>query len=439
MKLQRLRALLFHALLLALVGLLGVIATRHPWEVDLSRDGRNTPHPATAKLLQQLDGPVTITAYAPEHPVLRAGIGDLVERLRRSGAPIELGFVDPVREPEAARAAGVRRSGTLVVDYGGGSERVDTPSEAGIADALARLSRRGSPWIVVLTGHGERALTGTAPGDLGQFGQLLEQRGYRVLPLALADTPQLPDNAALVILAAPQSDLTPTALARLEIWLDDGGPLLWLAEGEVRPALLAARLGLQPLPGTVVDAAAAEQDLDTPGVAVSARHPAHPVTQALDGPVLLPGALAWQLRESPGWQATPLLLSSPRSWNETGELTGVLRRTAEAGERRGPLPLGVALTRTAPAGEQRLAVLGDADLFSTAALGLGANRSFGLALVHWLTGERRLLGVPPRQARDLRLDWSAKAAALAVALLLLALPAVLLGIGLWVRWRRRRG
>jgi hypothetical protein len=333
----------------------------------------------------------------------------------------------------------VSRAGALVVSYGQRSERVDQPSEAGIADALARLARRGNPWVVALGGHGERPLQGDAPAALGQFGALLEQRGYRVLSLSLTDTPQLPENAALVVLAAPTAELGPSALQGLESWLDHGGPLLWLSDGAARPAALAARLGLQALPGTVVDAAAAEQGFDTPAVAVAARHPDHPATAGLEAPVLLPGALAWQLQEQEGWRATALLQSSPRSWNETEQLRGELRRDPAAGEERGPLTLGVALTRQTAGGEQRIAVLGDADLFSNAALGLGANRAFALALTHWLTGEQRLLGVPPREAPDLRVDWSTTTAAVVALGLLIVLPALLLGTGLWIRHRRRRG
>lgn len=431
----QLRNLLFYGLTAALLVLVSMLAERSAWEIDFAQYGGNRPAAATIALLDNLEHTVSITAYLAEHPVQRKQISDLVARLRGHGAAIELNFVDPAREPDKTRDAGVRKAGTLRITYAGRSEKVEIASEVRIADALLRLSRQGAPWIIVLTGHGERRFTGAAPSDLGLFGALLERRGYRLLDLSLADTPQLPDNAALVILAAPATDLTPAELDGLDGWLAAGGSLLWLAE-TARPQLLAQRFGIKQLPGTIVDAMAANLGFDTPEVAVAARHPNHPVTARLDAPVVVPHARGWLVEENDQWRAETLLRSSPQSWNETGPLTGRIKREAERGEQAGPIALGVALTRTGPNGPQRVAVLGDADLFSDAVLGQQANRAFGLALVHWLTAESQLLEVLPNQALDVRLQWSARTATLVVAILMIFVPGLLVGLGLGIRYRR---
>ena len=433
----RLRNALLYVLTGTLLILGGIWAERVAIEVDLSKYGVNYPAPATAALLQNLDQPVSITAFLPDHPVPRRQIGDLVERLGRTGAKIDLSFVDPAREPGRTRAAGVRKAGSLQISYAGRSERVEYADEAHFAEALLRLSRQGAPWIVTLTGHGERQFSGAAPSDLGRFGALIEQRGYRLLALSLTDTPQLPENAALVVLAAPTTDLTAAELDALDAWLEAGGNLLWLTE-DARPHRLSAQLGLAPLPGIVVDAMAANLGYETPAVAVSARHPSHPVTAGLDAPVVVPQARGWLIQPRDDWRSDTLLRSSPQSWNETGALSGRIKRDTEHDERAGPIALAVALSRTSPKGPQRIAVIGDADLLSDAFLGQHANRDFGTALIHWLTAESKLVGVPPDRTPDGRLGWSAPTAAALMAIQVIGLPLLLVLFGLRIRHVRRK-
>jgi hypothetical protein len=435
---ERTRALLFHVLLGLCVALLAALATRLAWEADWSQHGRNRVQAATAALLQQLDAPLELTAYAPDQAVFRAGIEALVERLRRAGGRVALAFVDPVREPERARAAGVRRPGELVLRYAGREEHLPRADEATLASALARLVRTGSPWLVALRGHGERDLLGSADTDLGQFGRLLETQGFRLVALSLTETPQIPDNTAALIVAAPDQDLNAAEQRRLADWLEHGGALLWLAERPL-PEALAQRLGLATLPGRVVDAAAADAGLDDPTVAVSARHPAHPSLGTVEAPLLFPGALAWEETAQEDWRTWQLAASSPRSWNETGTVRGRVAREAAAGERAGPLPLALAFTRAHATGEQRVAVVGDVDWLSDAWLGRGANRQFGVGLVRWLTAQHGLLEAPLAEPPDQRIAWSPALGGAAAVLWLLLAPLGLALTGLWVRAHRRRG
>jgi len=423
---------LFVALVLLVTGLALALARHLDREWDWSDSGRNRLHAATLEVLQALEGPVEIEVFLEDYPVQRAALRDLLERYRRAYSALDYRFTDPAREPQRARELGIARTPTLLLRHGGREERLEQVDEAALSSALARLGRRGSGWIGAVTGHGEAKLHGRANFDLGDFGRLLEQQGYRVVDLDLAASQQLPGNLDLLVLAAPATALAPAETARILHYLERSGNLLWLADGE-RPEGLARTLELAFLPGTVVDAAAAELGIDTPTVAVARPAGEHPVTGRLEGPVLLPRARALEHQES-GWKSRVLLQSSPRSWNETGSLKGVIRRDGAAGERRGPLPLALALERRG----QRAAVIGDADFLSNAFLGNGANRPFGLALVRWLTRNDRLVQIPPRQAPDRRLRWKASTLAATAGLFLAGLPLLLAATGLAVAWRRRR-
>ena len=263
-------------------------------------------------------------------------------------------FVDPELHPDQARAAGVELAGELVLEYRDRRESLRTLSEGHISNALQRLIGRPERWIGTLTGHGERSLSGKANHDLGDFGTALEQRGYRIQPLDLAETAAIPDNLGLLVLAGPRVDLLPGEVQRLRNYLAAGGNLLWLLDPDGLFGLeaLAGDLGIEPLPGHIVDANVRELGVDDPSVALVSRYPDHAATRGFELMSLFPMAAALESTSTGAWRATPLLSTLPRSWNETGPIQGQVRRDEEQGERAGPLALGIALERqfTHPSG-----------------------------------------------------------------------------------------
>ena len=430
---SRWRQTLVPGLILILAALALTAAQRHDLRRDLTADQRNQLAPRTRTLLAALPGPVEAELFMEDYPVQRAALRRLLDKFAGASPRFRWHFTDPARRPERTRRLGIDRTPTLILRRGKREIRLTRIDETALADALERLAGKARAWIGALGGHGEASLTGRANFDLGDFGRLLEQRGYRIINLDLAGGGQLPENLDLLVVAAPRSDLAPGELALLQNHLAHGGRLLWLAEKPL-PEALRRQLGIEFLPGVVVDAAAATLGIDTPTVAVARPAGDHPLTRHLDGPVLMPGARALEAALDGPWLATPLLRSSPRSWNETGALTGVIQRDPGKGEKQGPLTLAWLLER----GQARVVVSGDADFLSNAFLGNGANQTLGLALIRWLSGQERLAAVPPARPADQQLRWPATTRALIAAFYLVALPLGLALTGLVRSWWRRR-
>jgi ABC-type uncharacterized transport system involved in gliding motility auxiliary subunit len=439
----RLEEALFHLLLFTAAGLLAWLSLRQVWHWDWTAAQRNSLAPQSLALVQRLEAPLRLTCFAPDQGPLRRRILPLLERYQRARPEqIEILWVDPELHPDQARGAGVELTGELLLDYQGRRERLRNLSENQISNALLRLLGRPERWIGALRGHGERALDGRANHDLGLFGQELHSQGYRFQPLDLAALASFPDNLGLLLIAGPQAPLLPGEVSRLRTYVQGGGPLLWLLEPDGLRGLdeLARDLGVRVLPGQVLDANVKELGIDDPGIALVSRYPDHPAVRELKLLSLYPKAAALETLPGTPWQASTLLTTLERTWNETGPIQGTLRREPELGEQAGPLTLGLALTRQASAGpEQRALLVGDGDFLSNSFLANAGNRELGLWLVRWVMGEDRLLDIPPREATDRQLALGQTPALVLGLASLVVAPLALLLTGLLIRHRRRRG
>lgn len=437
----RLNELLFHLLMAVLLVLLAWLSGHYHLQWDWTRHGSNSLNPISIGILERTPGPLKVTAYAPENPTLRDRIRRFVARYQYIKPDIILDFTDPLRQPDDARRQGISLSGEIVLKYGEREERLQQLDEERFSNAILRLAHTRTHWVASLGGHGERDLLGKANHDLGDFGTALKQKGYQVVGLDLATTPNPPDNTALLVIASPLRPFLDGEIQRLRGYLDRGGNLLLLSDPQspVGESLMRELSGIEQLPGTIVDANVHELGIDNPAVALVPAYPDHPATRDFKLLTLFPQAAA--LAPPPAdtdWQATPLLRTLERSWNETGSLSGEIERNPLAGEEPGPLVIGYALTRQRPAGEQRVLIIGDGDFLANSYLRNAGNLDLGLALVRWLTGDDRMIGIPAAETDDRELRLSKPAIAVIGLGSLIALPLLLLFSGLLMAWRRNR-
>lgn len=437
--LRRLNALLFYLLFAAVIGLLGWLSIRYEVQWDWTAGGRNSLSEASQDLLRRLRGPVKIQAFAQDSAVLREPIRELVGRYQRHYAAMELSFVNPDLEPELTRTLGISQSGQLWLEYQGRNETLGLASEEAISNALQRLALAGERWVGFVTGHGERAADGQANHDLGQFGKELERKGYRVRPINLTETPELPKNLSLLAIAGPRVDYLPGEAEILRNHLRQGGRLLWLLDPGPLHGLegLAQDLGLRLLPGTIVDVNAYDLGIKDPAMALITQYPDHPAVRGINQITLFPHAAALEQDPVEGWQPLPLLNTLERTWNETGPIEGEIRPDSAAGERAGPLAIGQLAERDLKGSKQKALVIGDGDFLANAYLGNGGNLDLGINLVRWLAGDDNLLDIPAKTAPDLRLELSEYTGLLIGLVFLLILPLGLFGTGLLIWWRRR--
>ncbi|MGH8146856.1 MAG: GldG family protein [Rhodanobacteraceae bacterium] len=433
---------LFALLCVVIAVCVAALSARFGFTTDWSAGARATITPESQALLTQLKGPLEVVAYARPGRV-RTKTGLLITRYRRFKPDLKLTFVDPDLDPVATQDAGITTNGEIVLRWHGHQQDVTQLDQQDFSDALARLARGGTRLIAFVTGAGERDANGSNAADLGEFVNALSARGVLALPLNLADAAEVPRNANLVVLASPQAELLPTSVQKLEDYLASGGNLLWLTEpgaDNLGLASLAQALGIKRLPGMLFDADGARD----PRMLVATHYPAQAITDGFNINTLFPRAEALAALSGAPWKTQPILESGTRSWNQTAPLdpAQAVPTTFDPGTGglKGPLTFGYALSRLSPSpdkNQQRVVVIGDGDFLSNAYVADAGNLALGERVVDWLLGDDALASVP-RIAPDTLLKPNRVQLGVLTFGYLIALPIILILIGFWIGWRRRR-
>jgi ABC-type uncharacterized transport system involved in gliding motility auxiliary subunit len=431
---------LFLVLLVALTALLAYVSREYRVEHDLTSARRNTLSTATLDVLSKLDGPVSVTGYALERNSrgdnIHQEIREFIRPYQRAKRDLTLSLVDPREQPKAAADAGVRAPIELVVEYKRRTVRLTDFNEQTFANALMRLARGAERLVLWLDGHGERKMNGAANHDLGEFGRQLESKGFRVSSVNLVLAQEMPANAALLVIAAPQVDVLPAEVEKIRRYVANGGNLLWLIDPEPLHGLapIAETLGLVLTPGMVVDPQAARLNAPTTH-ALAAVYGRHAITEGFSLVTVFPRVRQIGTIESDEWRIKPLVEVAPRGCVKTGKLEGACDPKRDI---PGPIVVATALERTVGDRQQRVVVTGSGSFLSNTFVGIGGNRDLGVNLVNWLSGDDNLITLQPRSAGDDRIDIDQTVLYLIAFSFLMVIPLAFMITGVVIWWRRRR-
>lgn len=432
----------FVILFIAAMILLAVLAKQYNWQKDLTSAKRNSVSQASIDILNQLKGPVTITAYAtpydPQAGDIRKMIGDFMLPYQRKKSDLTLEFIDPTEQPKAAEADNVRMNGEMVVRYNGRNEHLTEITEQAFVNLLTRLARGSTRQIMSLEGHGERRIDGSSNLDISEFNRQLSNRGFKTAPLNLAIAQDIPSNINLLVLTHPKTDLLKGEVDKLITYIDQGGNLLWLIDQEPLHGLqpLVEKLGLILSPGIVIDPAA--QQLKAPiSWSLGASYGQHPITQEFKNITTFPLARLIDINIKPGWSSQRLIEVAPQGWIETSKIDKKVTFDKST-DTPGPINIALALSRPVKGKNQRIVIMGTGYFLANAYLGYGANLDLGLSTVSWLTGDENLITIQPKANIDSSLILNQSMVYAIAFTFLVALPILFLGIAGFLWWYRRR-
>ncbi|MCI0554214.1 MAG: GldG family protein, partial [Anaerolineae bacterium] len=169
-----------------------------PW--DLTENQANTLAPEMIAALEAVPQKVTATAFFTQNRSTESADQLLGNMKASSNGKFEYEFVDPNRDPQRARLAGITGDGKVLLQMGERSEIAASATESEILKALIRLINPEERVVYFLTGHGERdpERTNEDNTSLTRAGTTLKSKNYNVASLSLLAENSVPEDADLV-------------------------------------------------------------------------------------------------------------------------------------------------------------------------------------------------------------------------------------------------
>jgi ABC-type uncharacterized transport system involved in gliding motility auxiliary subunit len=436
--------------LIAILVLVNMLSVRFNQRLDLTESREFTLSPQTVKVLSELRTPVTITAFYQDGQG-KEQIDDVLKQFSRGSTNLTYEFVDPVLKPGLAKQYGVQFGGTTIVEANGKRQTVMGSSEGDLISGVIKVVRSDPKKVYFLAGHGELGPDTSDQAGLSSAKAALTAENYKVETLTLMSTGKVPDDAAVVIAAAPQSPMQPQELQALLAYLDGGGKALLLAEPQRLVGLpeLAERFGVEIGKGIIIEPAQNLQGDPLTPIVGGPGYLYSDITRNMPADTVFP--LATMVRARQGapnqrYTVTPLIQTTDRAWMET-DLANPRPSFDPNADVRGPVSMGVSVTSNpdpgaaadAPRKATRLVVIGDVDFATNNVITLGGDRDFFVNSVNWLAEEESLIGVRAKDPTSRRLALSGAQTNMVAIGSILVMPVLVLGVGAFVLWGRGRG
>ena len=459
--------------LVAIVSIVNFLTFRATLRSDVTASRQFSLSQQTLSVLENLDQPVRATAFfvpgLPDQIATRQRADDLMfEYQNRSGGSFSYRFVDPEADPSIARELQVTDYPTILFEATDTGVAFDFPvpplAEQDLTTALLIVTGTERKLIYFLDGHGEKDSTEveTEGEAYGLAAQGLLRDSYGIQAVNLSRRGGVPDDAAVLVIAGPKTDLTFAEHQMLLEWLRDGGRALFLLDPDPPESFLSLLepWGIHVGKGTIVDRGSSLLgDPRSPLLQRNQYLPDVAITRLLDA-TLFPDAGSVQIvveeKKIPPWiEYAPLAASSVLSWTtedpERNDFDEAL------GDEAGPHFLAVAMRALSTVEEEppgfseesnpleaseepaatSIVVFGDSDFAANAYYSYSTNKDFLLNTVNWLARDYDLISIRPKAFAFRNLVVTSSEFDFIRYTSWFILPSVVALMGLAVWWRRR--
>jgi ABC-type uncharacterized transport system involved in gliding motility auxiliary subunit len=461
---------------IAILWLLGFLATRYPVRFDWTEQKVHSLSDQTAKVLAGLDQDVQVLALYPA--IDAQPIRELLDRYAYASPRFRVEFADPSERPDLLDKHQISEEqlgrGLVRVALGEESTQLTEVTEETLTNAMLKLTRTGEKTVYFLEGHNERPTTGEAAAakeGYGRAAQALANERYQTRPLLLASQGEVPSDADVVIVAGATRPLLADERAALTRYLARGGALLVMLDPRAKTDLVedVRGWGIEVGDDIIVDRKLALFGRATSPFAGN-YDSAHPITKDLRETTLFHVARSVRPKDDANPDAKTLVFTGEDSWAERDLDRFFNEAVAEFGadDLKGPVSIAVAeeidLSGAAadgakpadppkadgeavaeakeegapPAKRARIAVFGDSDFASNELIEAYRNRDLYLNTVNWLMGDVEAISIRPNRSRASRFQLSQEQFTGIRSLALFVLPEAFGVLGVLTWWSRRR-
>ncbi len=434
---------------LAAVVICNVLADRYNKSYDATANKRYSLSPQTTKIVKGLKQPATITYYN-QSTRFREG-KDLLDEYANLSPKVHIDYVDPDKNPEAAREAGIRELGTAVVQVGMKKDAAKSMTEEGVTGAFIRDLKSGTRTICFVSGSGERRLDDSEREGFSRFKDLLGKDDYETKSIDLLQKAEVPQDCTALVVAGPTRNYEQPEVDAIKTYVEDGGraffmldPPLKLGRSEIadNDALtsLLQSWGVTMQKDLILDLNPIGQLAGVgPQVALVTTYGLQPIVNDMKGVATgFPLSRSMEIKNTDKTSIEKLFDSSETSL-ATANLSSAAVNVNDPKNKKGPMTLAAAGTyNTGKENSQgRFVVVGSSSWIDNSFIDFNGNNDLALNTINWLSSDEDLISIRPKPEDDRRITMTRAQLSWvrATSQFLLPIIVVIAGVGVW--WKRR--
>jgi len=426
-----------------------VLADRYNKSYDSTSNKRYSLSDQTAKIVKGLKQGATITYF---NQSTRFSDGkDLLDEYANLSPKLKVQYVDPDKDPQAARDAGIRNFGTAVVRVGEKKEEAKSMTEEGITGAFIRDLKSSTRTICFVSGGGEHQIDDSERGGLSHFKDLLTKESYETRTISLLQKAEVPNDCTTLVVAGPTRNYEQPEVDAIKSYVENGGRALLMLDSPLKIgrseiadndalANLLQSWGVTLKKNLILDLNPIGQLVGLgPQVALVTSYESQPIVSEMKGTATgFPLSRSLEIKSTDKSSVQKLFDSSSTSL-ATSNLSSPAVDANDPKNTKGPLTLAAAGTYNTGKenSEGRFVVVGSSSWVDNGFINFNGNNDLALNTINWLSSDEDLISIRPKEREDRRITMTRAQLSWVRATSQFLLPAmvVIAGIGVW--WKRR--
>ncbi len=437
------------AVVLAILATANVLANRYDKSFDATSNKRYSLSDQTVKIVKGLKQDATITYF--DGPRGFAPAKDQLDLYSNLSPKVHVKYVDPDKDPMAARAAGFKNNGTAIVQVGLNKNEAKSVTEEEITGALIRDLKNTTRTVCFVTGSGEHQIDYSGRNGYSRLKDLLGKDNYVAKSIDLLQKAEVPGECTVLVVAGPRGDYQQPAVDAIKKFVEDGGRALFLLD----PPLKMGRSEIadnDALAGVLQDwGVTTDKDLILdlnpigqlfglgPQVALVSSYDSHPIVSEMKG-ITTGFPLSRSIDVKSGSKTTvQKLFSSSESSLATNKLNSPSVDPSDPKNKKGPMTVAAAGTyNTGKENSQgRFVVIGSSDWAANGFINFNGNRDLAMNAMNWLSSDEDLISIRPKEPEDRRITMTNAQFRWVLISSQFILPLIVIFAGVSVWWRRR--
>jgi ABC-type uncharacterized transport system involved in gliding motility auxiliary subunit len=436
-------------IVIAVVVVANVLANRYNKSYDTTSNKRYSLSDQTAKIVKGLKQDAIITYYDQS---TRFHDGrDLLDEYKNLSPKVKVEYVDPDKNPQAAREAGIRNLGTAIVQIGAKKEEAKSINEEGITGAFIRDLKSGVRTVCFVTGSGEHQLADSDREGLSQFKDLLTKENYETKTISLLQQAEVPTDCTSLVVAGPTRNYEQPEVDAIKKYVEDGGRALLMLDAPLKAGRftisdndalsnMLESWGVTANKDLILDLSPVGQLVGLgPQVALVTSYESQPIVSDMKGTATgFPLSRSLETKSTDKASVQKMFDSSDSSLS-TSNLSSASVSVNDPKNKKGPFTLAAAGTyNTGKENSQgRFVVVGSSSWLDNGLIKFDGNSDLALNTINWLSSDEDLISIRPKENEDRRITMTRAQLSWVRATSQFLLPGIVIiaGIGVW--WKRR--